>query len=128
MNHYLKFTLFVFFIITFFNECPQEDENSDIPVCIENIITTILNEEVSNPPTQIWKWEVYNDAYYYITSNCCDQYNYLYNLNCEVICAPDGGLIGNRDGNVPLLIVKLPNQSFVKIHVNKNYFTVSITL
>lgn len=77
------------------------DIDVEVPVCIENKIEEIINNEVSNPPTQIWKWEVDEQTYYYITSNCCDQYNYLYTENCEIVCAPDGGITGNGDGLCP---------------------------
>lgn len=82
--------------------CKSTDEEEDhVPACIENKITEILTNEVANPPTQVWKWEVDGKTYYYITSDCCDQYNLLYSENCEVVCAPDGGLTGQGDGKCP---------------------------
>lgn len=91
--------------LIFFNaSCEKSNLNIDAPNCIENEIKKIKIEEVRNPPAQVWKWEVDGLTYYYITSDCCDQYNYLYNNNCEIICAPDGGLIGSGDGNCPNFI------------------------
>lgn len=75
--------------------------NSNIPACIDDKIGEILNEEVRNPPAQIWEWNEDEQTYYYITSDCCDQYNYLYDINCIEICAPDGGITGTGDGNCP---------------------------
>ncbi len=102
----IKYTfLFSIYILTgliFLNiGCEKSNLNIDAPNCIENEIKKIKIEEVRNPPTQVWKWEVEEQTYYYITSDCCDQYNLLYNNNCEIICAPDGGITGMGDGNCP---------------------------
>ena len=79
----------------------SSDLELDVPTCIENKITTIIKENRTNPPTQVWKWQDSENVYYYITSDCCDQYNYLYDENCNQVCAPDGGFTGNGDGNCP---------------------------
>ena len=56
------------------------------------------NKPVQNPPAEIWEWKIDNTSYYYITSDCCDQFNYLYDSDCNVVCAPDGGFTGAGDG------------------------------
>ncbi|CAF0851711.1 unnamed protein product [Rotaria sordida] len=38
---------------------------------------------------------------YLVTSNCCDQFNPLYDGECNQICAPSGGFTGRGDGNCP---------------------------
>lgn len=88
-------------VVLFLSNCRSSDIEMDLPYCIKTKIVSILANEVNNPTTQIWKWKVDDKTYYYITSNCCDQYNYLYNSNCEIVCAPDGGISGNGDGNCP---------------------------
>jgi len=96
-----KNLILVLFIIFTLLSCEKSDLNIDAPNCIKNKIEKIINNNVSNPPTQVWKWKVDEATYYYITSDCCDQYNYLYNEQCELICAPDGGIIGTGDGKCP---------------------------
>ncbi len=88
-------------IFAVFASCEDSDLNIDAPVCIEQKIEAIIKDDVSNPPTQVWKWVADGQTYYYITADCCDQYNYLYNENCDIICAPDGGISGEGDGNCP---------------------------
>lgn len=88
-------------IVSFLPACHYLDLGVDVPSCIENKIREIKKEAVRNPPAQVWKWEVDGNIYYYITSDCCDQYNYLYDEDCNVVCAPDGGLTGNGDGKCP---------------------------
>jgi len=93
--------LIVIGFISIVTSCTNSDLDIDAPACIESKIENILANEVTNPPTQVWKWEVDEKTYYYITSDCCDQFNYLYDTNCELVCAPDGGITGTGDGNCP---------------------------
>lgn len=89
-------------LIVLFPNCTDNGSNEiDAPPCIIDIIESIKNEAVRNPPTQVWKWEAGDAIYYYITSDCCDQYNNLFNESCQIVCAPDGGITGNGDGNCP---------------------------
>lgn len=75
---------------------------TEIPACIEAKIEEFKQQPVQNPPVEIWKWETKGgENYYYITSPCCDQYNYIHDENCNEICAPDGGITGDGDGNCP---------------------------
>lgn len=102
MKQPFLFSIYILIGLIFLNtSCEKSNLNIDAPNCIENEIKKIKIEEVRNPPAEVWKWEVDGLTYYYITSDCCDQYNYLYNNNCDIICAPDGGLIGSGDGNCP---------------------------
>ena len=79
----------------------KSDLDIDVPACIESKIIAIQNNSVTNPPTEVWRWVDNNKVYYYITSDCCDQFNLLYDTQCNLICAPDGGFSGQGDGNCP---------------------------
>ncbi len=72
-------------------------DNNDLPIpdCLK---ADVISEE---PPLEIWEWKYPGQTYYYIVSPCCDQFNLLLNQNCEVVCAPDGGITGKGDGNCP---------------------------
>jgi len=83
------------------NACSKVDLNEDVPNCIEKKIKKIANKPVENPAAEVWKWEDDVNTYYYFTSDCCDQYNYLYDDKCNLVCAPDGGFTGGGDGNCP---------------------------
>lgn len=72
-----------------------------MPSCIDIRIEE-ARRSGSNPPLEVWRWETANGiTYFYFTSDCCDQYNYLYDTNCNEVCAPDGGLTGEGDGRCP---------------------------
>ncbi len=85
----------------FQTSCEKIDLESDAPSCIEKKIKKIKKERVRNPPAKVWKWEVDGQVYFYITSDCCDQFNYLYDNYCNIVCAPDGGITGGGDGACP---------------------------
>lgn len=95
--------LIIFFFILALFSCKNEECEKEIPSCIEIKINEIKSKPVWNPPGQIWKWETDKGDYYYITSDCCDQWNYLYDEQCNVVCAPDGGIDGMGDGKCPEL-------------------------
>lgn len=88
-------------LLLFAYGCESSDDEIDVPSCIEDQIQQILSEPVRNPPAAVWKWEVDGQTFYYITSDCCDQFNYLYDTACDIVCAPDGGINGEGDGNCP---------------------------
>ncbi len=84
-----------------FISCSGSKSEQKRTSCIEEMITELKTKPVQNPPAAVWRWEDEGSQYYYITSDCCDQYNYLYDANCNRICAPDGGMTGQGDGKCP---------------------------
>lgn len=101
LKHFIKNTCYLIGTVLVFTNCNKINISNNYPSCIEDKIIEFKKNEVQNPPAQIWKWEDNGTSYFYVTSNCCDQYNYLYDENCNVVCAPDGGFTGNGDGNCP---------------------------
>lgn len=81
-------------IVLCLTACEKPDLSVDVPACVERKIREIKKESVRNPPAQVWKWVADGQTYFYITADCCDQYNYLYDENCNEVCAPDGGING----------------------------------
>jgi|SRR5690606_3977041 len=61
----------------------------------------LKSKPVYNPPASIWQWEYKDSTYYYVTADCCDRFNELYNTNGDLICHPDGGYTGRGDGKCP---------------------------
>ena len=83
--------------------CQEDDVAAGTPACIEDAIRKIKGEEPRNPPAEVWKLTVEKATYYYIPPDCCDQFSELYDLNCNLVCSPDGGLTGQGSGNCPPL-------------------------
>lgn len=85
----------------FLVSCNELNLDVEVPKCIEREIRKIKRDGVRNPPAKVWQWTVDESTYYYITSDCCDQFNYLYDSNCNIVCSPDGGFSGGGDGKCP---------------------------
>ena len=78
--------------------CEEDDDNliSETENCLETLIQDGIDGCVPNIITQF----VYNgDTVYYFENSCSDGYNYVIDSDCEVVCAPSGGITGNSDGN-----------------------------
>jgi hypothetical protein len=65
--------------------------------CINEKINDIKAEAKRNPAAEIKEYEYNGQKVYLFNSNCCDQYNVVYDKNCNAICAPSGGFAGSGD-------------------------------
>ncbi|MDO9260913.1 MAG: hypothetical protein Q7U08_03115, partial [Flavobacteriaceae bacterium] len=92
----LKISLVIF--ISFMFSCDEIVDDDGATSCIREKIEQFKREKVSNPPRSVYSYQYKGKTVYYITADCCDQYNILYDVNCNVICSPDGGITGNGDG------------------------------
>lgn len=91
--------LFCFFLST---SCNKKDEFDQLPRCILDKIIFLKKQPY---PSELWKWEWNSGQGYYLnTADCIDCYHFLYDDNCERICAPDGGFSGGGDGLCPEFI------------------------
>lgn len=97
MSRPIVILLFILFIILQSQSC-KKGMNFRVPPCIADKIEAISQQPRYNPPATVYRY-LYGDRYVYLfSSNCCDQYNYVYDKNCNVICAPSGGYTGKGDG------------------------------
>lgn len=90
-------------IVCLFTAC-KHPQDTPAPSCIDDKIEELKKLPVFNPPAEVWEGKIDQKTYYLISSDCCDQLNYLYNENCQIVCAPSGGLSGNGDGGCPNFI------------------------
>ena len=114
----MKLTNFLLIsFITFNLSCDEIVDDDGATSCIREKIAQFKREKVSNPPRYVYSYQYKGKTVYYITSDCCNQYNILYDVNCNVICSPDGGISGKGDGKCsdffdtatnPILIWKDP--------------------
>lgn len=80
---------------------PQSDRATDAPSCIQQKMAAILADSVRNPPARILRFSYNGDTVFYIPAYCCDFYSDLYDMNCNLLCHPDGGFTGGGDGQCP---------------------------
>jgi len=70
----------------------------EIPAWLQELIGDIASQPLWNPPARIIQYAYNGSTVYYVTQNCCGQFNLLYDEHGSVICAPDGGINGQGDG------------------------------
>ena len=85
---------------TAFIACKKVKLEKDVPRCVEKKIRKIANQKEGSSQA-VWEWQTNGQRYYYFIGDCCDQFNYLYDDDCNQICAPDGGFSGGGDGKCP---------------------------
>jgi len=77
--------------ITLFSSCKKIDKDLGTPNCLNSKIT-------EHDATQVWKWESSQETFYLFFLGCCDQFDLLYDEDCNLVCAPSGGFSGGGDG------------------------------
>ena len=92
----MKF-IFLLMALPLLNQKCGKKKNS-IPSCVQQKIETIQTETKWNPPAEVNEYSYEGKQVYLFTSNCCDQYNSVYDSDCNNICSPSGGFTGNGDG------------------------------
>jgi hypothetical protein len=75
----------------------KKEGNIRVPACIQSKIDAISQQPKYSPPATVYRYLYAGNYVYLFSSNCCDQYNYLYDKDCKVICAPSGGITGGGD-------------------------------
>ncbi len=99
-SSYVIFHILIIFCCGF--TCNKNtSSNTEIPSCIKTYIEKIKAEPVRNPPAIIYQALYNHQEVYYIPAYCCDAFSELLNQDCQLICYPDGGIIGNGDGKCP---------------------------
>lgn len=68
------------------------------PAWVDQLIKQFESEPAGNPPLSIWRYEYNNQTVYYVPAHCCDISGVLYDVDGNVLCAPDGGIKGDGDG------------------------------
>lgn len=84
-----------FLIVLSDSQCSKMNST---PTCINAKIEVIKSQPKWNPPAKVSSYEYNGETVYFFTSNCCDQYDEVYDKDCNYICAPSGGLTGKGDG------------------------------
>ncbi len=68
-----------------------------LPSCMEHKIEALKAQPKTNPPAEILQYTYNGKTVYLLMAGCCDQYNVVYDDECNYLCAPSGGLTGKGD-------------------------------
>ena len=90
--------IFLFLSIMLLFSCDEIIDEDGATSCIREKIDKIKEEPVANPPRAVYSYQYKGKTVQYFASNCCDFYNEVYDVICNLVCAPDGGIAGTGDG------------------------------
>lgn len=81
-----------------YTTCHKDALPANIPACIRQKIDSIKAQPKWNPPAQVEEYLYNGKKVFAFSANCCDQFNPVYDENCNYICSPSGGIAGGGDG------------------------------
>ena len=108
-----KVNLIIFILILVFASGSCRKNENDIPFCINHIIENYKQQAKKNPPIKIYSYQYGGKKVFYVTSYCCDMWSILYDENCNILCHPDGGFVGNGDGKCSDFFKKRTNEKLI---------------
>ena len=88
-------------VILFALGCKNKDKKvaqNDLPDCINKEIEAIQQKKDKNPPIAIREYEYNGKRVFFNEADCCDQFDEVIDMNCNIICSPSGGFEGGGDG------------------------------
>jgi hypothetical protein len=68
-----------------------------IPACVQVKIDSIKKLPRFNPPAEVNEYTYKDKRIFLFSSDCCDNFNLLFDDNCKYVCAPTGGITGKGD-------------------------------
>ena len=80
---------------------------------LNRLILKMQADSVGNPPQSIWKYDYNNATVFYVPPQCCDQFSILYDVNGNILGAPDGGITGTGDGKFPDFFTARTNEVLI---------------
>ncbi|MDZ4792759.1 MAG: hypothetical protein SGI83_00635 [Bacteroidota bacterium] len=92
------FILLLFPLLSASN-CKKKNSTGSLPACVKKMIDE--GSKGTSPrsiPEQVDEYRYKGKTVFLITAPCCDQYNVVYDENCNRICAAFGGITGKGDG------------------------------
>ena len=66
--------------------------------CINRKIGLIKSKAKWNPPAQVNEYLYQGKHVFLFSADCCDQFEELYDEDCNLLCSPFGGISGQGDG------------------------------
>ena len=95
------FAVIVLFLLVACHREADEPTPNEVPACIQLIIGQNGRGTTNDNYLAIYRYKYQKRYVYFGEADCCDQYNLLFDNNCQVLCAPNGGFTGGGDGKCP---------------------------
>jgi len=89
------------------------NETGPWPACIKKKLDSFKLMPRHEQPQKVLEYLYKGKKVYYIEMPCCDFFNEVYDANCNLLGAPDGGFTGKGDGKLPDFHEKATNEKLV---------------
>jgi len=86
---------------------------SGMPPCMVTKIEEMKSDPKVNAPQSVTQYMYKGSAVFYISAGCCDQFNQVYNSDCDYLGSPDGGISGKGDGKISDFFASATNKKVV---------------
>jgi len=95
----IKSAIIGFFVILSFSPtCTRVQKvPDDEKKCIQSLIEKLEAAPPQTPTAAIWQYVYQGNSVFLVPAACCDQFNPVYDVDCKVLCHPDGGITGKGD-------------------------------
>lgn len=74
---------------------------ASISLCMQKKLKEYQKLPKNEQPQRVVEYVYNGKKVYYVVAPCCDQFNMLYDSNCNLMGNPDGGFTGRGDGKFP---------------------------
>jgi hypothetical protein len=85
----------------------------NMPTCLATKIDSIKKLPGVTPPQSVIQYSYKGKLVYYVTADCCDKFNEVYDDKCTSLGAPDGGITGKGDGKLTDFYAMATNKKVV---------------
>lgn len=101
-------------LFAFLSSCGlAQPTESASPEWLSQLIRSLENEPVANPPASISRYDYQGQIVYYLPPRSGDVPSNLYDAEGNIICHPDGGLMGVGDGRCLDFFDKRENEKLI---------------
>lgn len=76
-------------------------------------LSALIREIETDAPAKIYRYTYNDQEVYYLTGRCCDVPGKLYDVEGNIICEPDGGITGRRDGRCADFFKNRSNETLI---------------
>ena len=84
-----------------------------VPAAVSTLIQQLETQPRANPPLYVASYEYRGQVVYYVPPRCCDIFSDLYNAAGELLCHPDGGVVGHGDGRCSDFLSQRKNETII---------------
>lgn len=97
---------FILFFSISFSACNKNEIALDIdaPACVKKMVNNSEKGKGFISIIAVYEWVIDGNKYYYLVSECCDFLNFLFDDECNEICAPTGGDNGGGSMDCPSFV------------------------